>query len=256
MYPQVAVYFTEGIFMDIRVGLKNGVIVMDIIGRVDVNSANLIETVGQCLRDGYTDILCNFEEVEYVDYMGISVIVIAYKEAINNNGRMKFCGIPSHLKSVFSVSGLDRTIEIYASADQAEHSFREDKIIEKIKKMQLRRRFKRLPIDIKIELKDKSSDKAGNYKVDIYNLSAVGAYIYGVDKFHLGDAVMLKFKLPPKQEELELEAKVVWLPDKQIQKNIHPGMGVEFYNLSGRSQERLIGFIERNLSCLVSEDRS
>jgi len=35
------------------------------------------------------------------------------------------------------------------------NSFKEDKVIENIKKMQLRRRFKRLPIDIKIELNQK-----------------------------------------------------------------------------------------------------
>ena len=241
--------------MDIRVGLKNGVIILDLIGKIDVNSANFIETVGQCLRDGYTDILCNLEEVESVDYMGISVIVIACKEVINNDGRIKFSGIPSHIKNVFSVSGLDKTIEIYQSADMAENSFREDKKIEKIKKMQLRRRFKRLPIDIKVELKDKYSGTPESYKVDIYNLSAVGAYVYGVDKFRLGDAVMIKLKLPPKMEELEMEAKVVWLPDKHIQKNLHPGIGVEFCNLTAGAQKKLIGFIERNLSCLTTEER-
>ncbi|MDD5526994.1 MAG: hypothetical protein PHE11_06310, partial [Candidatus Omnitrophica bacterium] len=63
-------------------------------------------------------------------------------------------------------------------------------------------------------------------------------------------------KLPPKQEDLELEAKVVWLPDKQIQKNIFPGMGVEFCNFSCSGQEKLISFIERNLSCISSEEQS
>lgn len=238
--------------MDIRVGLKNGIIIMDLIGKVDVNSANFIETVGQCLRDGYTDILCNFEEVESVDYMGISVIVIAYKETVNNNGRMRFSSIPAHLKNVFAVSGLDRTIEMYPSVELAENSFREDRIIEKIRKMHLRRRFKRLPLDIKAELKY----SGGKIKVEVLNLSAVGAYVYGAENFKLGDPVLLKLKLPPKQEDLELDAKVVWLPDKQIQKNIFPGMGVEFCNLSCNGQERLIGFIERNLSCMSSEDPS
>jgi len=240
--------------MDIRVGLRNGIIIMDLIGKIDVNSANFIETVGQCLRDGYTDILCNFEEVESVDYMGISVIVIAYKEAVNAGGRMRFASIPAHLKNIFSVAGLDRTIEMYVSVELAENSFREDRIMEKIRKMQLRRRFKRLPLDIKVELKDKYSGNSA--KVDILNLSAVGAYVYGTDKFKLGDTVTLKLKLPPKQEDLELEAKVVWLPDKQIQKNIFPGMGVEFCNLSCCAQEKLIGFIERNLSCMSSSEDS
>jgi len=114
--------------------------------------------------------------------------------------------------------------------------------------MQLRRRFKRLPIDIKVELKAKYLKAPVCYKVDILNLSGVGAFIFGCDKFKLGDEVTLKMKLPPKNEEMELEARVVWLPDKQIQPHFYPGIGVEFYNIPTETQQKLIGFIERNLS--------
>ncbi len=239
--------------MEIRARQKGKIIILDLCGRIDVNSANLVEVVGQCLRDGYTDILCNFEEVEFVDYMGISAIVIAYKEVVNNNGRMKFSNTPSHLKNIFSVAGIDRVIDIYATEDLAINSFKEEKIIENIKKMQLRRRFKRLALDIRVELK---ADKTPTcLKAELLNLSAIGAYIYGCEQFKLGDEVILKLKLPPKAQELELPAKVVWLSDKQIQPHAHPGMGIEFYNIAGSAQEKLLEFIERNLSFLSSDSQ-
>ncbi len=234
--------------LEIRIRQKYNVIILDLSGRIDVDSANLVEVVGQCLRDGYVDILCNLEDVEGIDYMGISVIVIAYKEVANNQGRMKFVNCPAHLKGVFAVSGMDRTVELYASDDLALNSFKEDKVIENIKKMQLRRRFKRLPIDLKIELKSKLENSPHCLKLDILNLSAVGAFIFGCDKFKLGDEVILKMKLAPKHEELDLEAKVVWIPDKEVQPHEYPGMGVEFRNISANKQQTLIEFIERNLS--------
>ena len=240
--------------MEIKARQKGNVIILDLCGRIDVNSANLVEVVGQCLRDGYCDILCNFEEVSYIDYMGISAIVIAYKETINNNGRMKFVNIPVHLRNMLSLTGLDRVIDTCASEEEAINTFKEDKIIEDIKKMQLRRRFKRLPIDIKTEMKDKYDKNTTYLKVDILNLSGVGAYIYGCDSFKLGDEVILKFKLPPKLVEVELEAKVVWIPDKQIQLHVTPGMGVEFFKIPGPVQEVLLEFIERNLSLTSSDD--
>ncbi|MDD4980946.1 MAG: anti-sigma factor antagonist [Candidatus Omnitrophica bacterium] len=240
--------------MEIQARQKGDIIILDLAGRIDADSANLVEVTGQCIRDGYGDILCNFEAVDFIDYMGISAIVIAYKEVINNNGRMKFVSIPAHLRSLFSIAGLDKVIDIYATEDMAVNSFKEDKIIEDIKKMQLRRRFKRLPIDIKIELKEKYDKSASCHKGDLLNLSAVGAYIYGCGQFKLGDEVILRLKLPPKLEEIELEAKVVWLSDKQIQLHSHPGMGVEFCNLSVPTQQKLIGFIERNLSLLSSDN--
>jgi len=239
--------------MEIKARQKNSVIILDLSGRIDVDSANLVEVVGQCVHDGYNEVICNFEEVDFIDYMGISVIVIAYKDVINNNGRMKFAHIPAHLKGLFSVSGLDKVIEIYADEELALSSFKEDKIIAKIQKMQLRRRFKRLPIEIKVELKVKGAKTPDCLKLDILNLSAVGAYIYGCDKFKLGDEVVLKMKLPPKNEDMELEAKVVWLPDKQIQQQIQPGMGIEFNNIPTPVQQRLIQFIERNLSFSSTE---
>jgi anti-anti-sigma factor len=240
--------------MDIKPRVKANVMILDLYNSIDVNSANLVEIVGQCLRDGYIDILCNFEEVESIDYMGVSAIVLAYKEVMNNHGRMKFANIPAHLKSLFSVTGLDRVIEIYAAEELALNSFKEDKIIENIKKMQLRRRFKRLPVDIKIDLKDKSSRGAVCYKADILNLSAVGAYIYGCDKFKLGDELNIKLRLAPKNTELELRAKVVWMCDKQIQPQFYPGIGVEFHKISSKDQEKIIEFIDRNLSFSATED--
>ncbi|MFH0855941.1 MAG: anti-sigma factor antagonist [Candidatus Omnitrophota bacterium] len=239
--------------MEIKVRQNNNVIILDISGRIDVDSANLVETVGQLVHDGYNDILCNLEEVDFIDYMGTSVIVIAYKEIINNRGRMKFCNVPAHIRNIFCIAGLDKAIDMLASEEQALNSFKEDKIIEEIKKMQLRRRFKRLPIDIKIELKVKSAKNPVCLKLDVLNLSGIGAFIFGCDKFRLGDEVILKMKLPPKKEELELEAKVVWIPDKQVQPHSYPGIGVEFVNLPAPVQEKLVEFIERNTSLNLSD---
>jgi anti-anti-sigma factor len=240
--------------MEIKARLKEGVVVLDICGKIDVDSALFVETVGQCLRDGYYDILCNFEEVNSIDYMGMSVIVIAYKEIMNNKGRMKFLNIPAHLKHLFSVSGLDRVVEIFNSEDAAVNSFKEDKIIEDIKKLQLRRRFRRLPLDLKAELQAKYDSAKAVCKVDIINLSGVGAYVFGCDNFKLQDKVVIRVKLAPNNEQLELDAKVVWLPDKQIQNYLYPGMGVEFYNIENTAQEKLIEFVQRNSTLTPTDD--
>ncbi|MDD5595882.1 MAG: anti-sigma factor antagonist [Candidatus Omnitrophica bacterium] len=240
--------------MEIRARTKASVIVLDLFGKIDVDAANLVEAVGQCVRDGYVDVIFNFEEVEFIDYLGVSAIALAYREIVNYNGRLKFVNIPTHLKNIFSVTGLDRVIDIFPTEEMALSVLKEDKVIENIKKMQLRRRFKRLPLDIKVELKNKYERSPTCLKVDILNLSAIGAYIFGCGKFKLGDEVILKFKLPPKNEELEVEAKVVWLPDKQIQLHLQPGMGVEFVHLTPAIQDRIIEFIDRNVSSLSSDE--
>lgn len=239
--------------MEIRARQKDNVIILDLSGRIDVNAATFVEVVGQCLRDGSSDILCNFSGVDFIDYMGISALVLAYKEVANCKGRMKISHIPAHLKGLFCVAGLDRSIDIYATDELALASFKEDKIIENIQKLQLRRRFKRLPIDMKIEIKTNQGRNPVCLKGELINLSGVGAYIFGCGSFKLGDACVLKLKLPPRQEELEIEGRVVWLPDKQVQPHMYPGIGVEFHNISTSLQQRLLDFIEKNLSRSHSE---
>lgn len=239
--------------LEIRLRQSQGSVILDLFGQIDVDAANLVEVVGQCVRDNYLDILCNLEEVASVDYMGISVLVIAYKEVVNHKGRMKFVNIPAHLRYMFTVSGVDRVIEIYATEEQALNSFKDDKAIEEIKKMQLRRRFKRLPIDLKIELKSKQDSCAECYKAELLNLSALGAFIFGCNKFKLKDEVILRMTLAPSVEVLELEACVVWVPDKKVQLHEYPGIGVEFSHLSMQNQQKLIEFIDRNISSTFSE---
>jgi Tfp pilus assembly protein PilZ len=107
--------------------------------------------------------------------------------------------------------------------------------------------------DLKIELKTNLQDSPECLKLDILNLSAIGAFIFGCNKFKLGDEVVLKMKLAPSPEVLELEARVVWVPDKTIQPHEYPGIGVEFSNLSQSNQQKLIEFIERNISSILSD---
>ena len=238
--------------MEIKARLQGTVVIFDLRGAVDSNSANFVEAVGQCIRDGYADILCNFAEVETIDYMGMSAIILAYKEVLNNHGRLKFTGIPVHLRNLFSVTGIDRVIELYGSEDLALTAFKEDRVIEDIKKLQLRRRFKRLPVDIKIELGGSATVSCVN--ADILNLSGVGAYIYGCDKFKLGDEVLIKMRLGPAKEEMQVRARVVWLCDKQVQQQFYPGIGVQFHTITAAEQEKIVQFVERNLSLSPTDD--
>lgn len=236
--------------MEINVRRKAEVVVLDLGGRIDVDAANFIETIGLCVRSKQCDVLCNFEEVEFVDYMGISLIAVAYKEIINNNGRMKFCNVPQHIRSLFSISGLEKTFEIYSSEEMALNAFKEDKVIEKIRKRKLRRRFTRLPIEIKVRFKKKYNEKDDWHDGQVLDLSAQGAYIYGYNHYLLADILELEIKLSPKIEIMKLDAKVVWLSDKQIQPHFDPGIGVDFYNISSSNQKILLDFIEKNMASI------
>lgn len=222
------------------------VAILDLSGNIDIDSSNFIEKVGWCLENGYEDILCNFENVNLVDYAGLSVVAIAYKNTFNHKGNIKFLSVPMHIRKIFCMVALDRVFEMYEDEELAIKSFKEDKIISEIQKKQLRRRFKRLFLDIGAEFKPKTKEE-NFHSGKVLNLSAVGLLIFTEKTYPLGEILRLKLALMPKPGWVELDAKVVWHVQKDIQPQIYPGMGLEFYKLDTQTQKKLVDFVERNL---------
>ena len=221
--------------------------VLDLSGSVDINSSSLVEKVGWALENGYIDLVCDFQGVDLIDYAGMSALALAYKNAVNHGGRMKFASVALHIRKVFNLVCLDKVFELYDNLDTALRSFEDDKIISQIQKKKLRRRFKRLPLDIAIEFKSKEENKFHQGKV--LNISGVGMLVFAEKvACKLGEILDIKLTLRPAPGLLEIEAVVVWLVEKNIQPQIYPAMGLEFYHLDTLTQKKIVGFVERNLS--------
>jgi len=239
--------------MKIKIRESEGIYILDLEGNIDINASNFVESVGWVLLHKSKDILCNFSDVNLVDYVGISVIAVAYKNVLNHNGRMKFYAVPSHVQKIFSIVGLDRVLESYATKEQAINSFKEEKIIFQILKKKLRRRFKRVPSNIIIEYRPKFAAKDILFKGKIMNLSADGVYVFSKHLFSIGDILFIRIHLLPEPGVLELDAKVIWLADKQLQPHEFPGMALEFYNISSDMQEKIMRFVDKHLTRSVQE---
>ncbi|MCX5708463.1 MAG: PilZ domain-containing protein [Candidatus Omnitrophica bacterium] len=221
--------------------------VLNLSGNVDINSSNLVEKVGWALENGYEDLVCDFQEVDLIDYAGMSALALAYKNVANHGGRMKFASVALHIRKVFNLVCLDKVFEIYDDLDTALRSFEEDKTISLIQKKKLRRRFKRLPLDIVIEFKSKKESKFHQGKV--LNISGVGMLVFAEKEIYkLGEILDIKLTLRPAPGLLEIEAVVVWLVEKNIQPQLYPAMGLEFYHLDTSTQEKIVEFVERNMS--------
>jgi anti-anti-sigma factor len=234
--------------MKITIREKEGVAILDLEGNIDINASNFVEEVGWVLKNKTKDIICNFEGVNLVDYVGISLIAVVYKNVLNHNGRVNLYNIPSHVMKLFSLVGLNRIFECYATEEQALNGLRESKIISQLLKKRLRRKFKRVPLNLEIEYKQKFSSADPSHKGKILNLSGDGVFMLADKTFSIGDVLSVRISLVPEPGLLELEAKVVWLADKEIQPRDFPGMGLEFKNVTPEVQEKIIQFVEKHLT--------
>lgn len=231
--------------MPIRTREVSNATILDIEGNVDINSSEIVETTGCLINSGKLNLLLNFENVDLVDYNGLSVLTIAYKNALNHNGIIKFFGIGLAPMELFRLVKLDTVFEIYPNEEEAIASLSESAI----DRLTLRRKFKRLDIHLNVDYRIEGDQKEPKiFKGGILNISGVGVYIYTRDTFPINSPLILEFKLPGSSAGFELSGRVVWLADKQIQPHIWPGMGAAFTHLTPEKEEAIIDFIDKNIT--------
>ncbi|MCQ9207544.1 MAG: PilZ domain-containing protein [Omnitrophica bacterium] len=232
--------------MEIRQRFEDNTAILYITGKIDINSALLIEKTGQLLREGVKKILCNFTNVRMVDYNGLSLLAITYKNAINQKGAIKFCCVPVHIKQLFEAAKLEKTFEIYPDEKSAIKGF---DLSNKVDKLPLRRRFKRIDVSIPIKYKVGLSASNRLLKGKILNVSGEGLYIFTENTYPVSSEIYMEIEFGKGSgTPLTLMGTVIWLADKELQPHAYPGMGVTFSNLDTKAQNKIIDFIDKNLT--------
>jgi anti-anti-sigma factor len=231
--------------MEIRKRFSKNIIVFYITGPIDIDSAALIEETGKLLKEGLSRFLLNFANVSIVDYNGLSILAIAYKNIVNQKGVVKFCEVPSHIKELFKAARLDAVFEIHSDEKSALKNF---ELSNKVDKLPLRRRFKRIDTNISVRFKaGLSSDKALR-KGKICNLSGEGLYLYSKETFPVSTELYLEISLGKVKSPLSLMGTVIWLADKELQPHAYPGMGISFTDLANEAQSSIVEFIDKNIT--------
>ena len=159
--------------MALRMREIKNVTIIDIEGNVDINSSEIVETVGWLINSGKLFIILNLENMDMVDYSGLSVLAIAYKNVINHKGKMKFLRVPLSVVELFRIVRLDSVFEAYQDEETAINSFYD----QEIEKLRLRRKFKRIDMHLNVNYKPTDNKKAKTFNGNVLNISAAGVYI-------------------------------------------------------------------------------
>lgn len=231
--------------MKIRKRREKKIIVLYLEGKININCANFIEETSILLNQDYLKLLCDFTNVDMVDYNGLSILAIAYKNVVNKNGVMKFCNVPIHIKKLFKLVRLDLVFDIYDDERAALKSF---KTSSKIDKLYLRRRFKRLEFQLPIKYSLSNTAKSRVLSGKILNLSGEGLFIYTKHILPITSQISMQLKLDEDLKPIDLPGRIIWLADKELQPHCCPGMGVEFMHIDSENQKKIIDFIDKNIT--------
>ncbi len=238
--------------MKIKIRYQKDIAILDIIGGIDINSSALIETVGKLLKRRTNKIVINLSGVNFIDYNGLSVLAIAYKSVLNNKGMVKLSHVPLQVMELLRIVRLDNVFNIYKNVDKAIEGFEaQGKSSEKpLGEQPLRRRFKRLGMDINVYYRKSEGEPEKNplYSGLAGNISGAGLFLRGINVLPVGTKIDLDIVIAETNKSISLKAMVIWIADKQLQPEFFPGMGIQFLDISQKTQEKLLSFIEKHIA--------
>ena len=106
-------------FFDISVVDKGGWSVVSVSGEVDVATApRLREEIVKVVSEGSTRVLVDLESVDFLDSMGLGVLVGALKRVRSHDGEMAIVCTNDRLLRIFEITGLHQVFDLRSSVDE------------------------------------------------------------------------------------------------------------------------------------------
>ena len=110
--------------MEIIENKHNDIDVFHLKGRLDSNTAPDFEkTVFCAIQGGSTQMVVDFEDLDYISSAGLRVILKAAKELKRSEGVFILCSMKDYVKEVFEISGFDTFLPIELNLDAAFEKF-------------------------------------------------------------------------------------------------------------------------------------
>jgi len=114
--------------MHVDVRQRDDVIIVDFEGRLVAGDGGEFagDVFSQLYTDGYRKILVNLAEVEYIDSMGLGVLVEGYKAAEQIGGSMRLLKPQERVQNTLRLTMLLPLFRVYDDEDEAITDFAEE----------------------------------------------------------------------------------------------------------------------------------
>jgi anti-sigma B factor antagonist len=90
--------------LNINKTTENGICTVALEGRLDTITSPELETELKSSLDGVTELIMDFEKLEYISSAGLRVLLSAQK-TMNNQGSMKVINVNDTVMEIFEVTG-------------------------------------------------------------------------------------------------------------------------------------------------------
>ena len=98
--------------------------IVEIEGRIDAHTAPDVEKeLKALLDDGFTKIVIDFSQVNYISSGGLRVFLTALKQTRANNGDLKLVNLISNVEKIFKLAGFTKIFNIMNDVESALNTF-------------------------------------------------------------------------------------------------------------------------------------
>ena len=110
--------------VDLYPEYDDSVLVLNPLGRIDGTNAKAFEEalLGR-IEAGDSQILMNFEGINYISSAGLRVLLMAAKRTSQAKGQLALCAVQDHIQEVFKFSGFAEIIPIHDDRPKALSTF-------------------------------------------------------------------------------------------------------------------------------------
>ena len=106
--------------LDIEHEEKDGVDVVYFYGKMDTRTSPEAEKyINGLIAGGQTNIIMNFEDLDFISSTGLRVILSTGKKLTASSGKLTLCNANITVNDVLRMSGFNRMFGVYESEDEA-----------------------------------------------------------------------------------------------------------------------------------------
>jgi len=110
--------------MEIAFNDSGDVKIVRFSGMIDtVTAADAEAALMQLLSDGHNKLLLNFEQLSYINSIGLRVVLMVAKQLKHSDGDLRICSLNERVREVFDITGFSTILNVEDSEEQALRGF-------------------------------------------------------------------------------------------------------------------------------------
>jgi len=110
----------DALSVDIKSEHDGDAMIFRLRGSLDLATApSLRAALIEAANEGKHDIIVDLSQLEFLDSTGLGAIIGAHRRALENGGRVRLIVSDGPIQRLLTITGLMRTLAVYASLDAA-----------------------------------------------------------------------------------------------------------------------------------------